>query len=185
MKKLLAILFALCIPFVAVAAADEGVPEMVVQMTYIVKMPDVIREGLYTGQIQNGVPHGYGLFETANSSGIKWHYVGTWTNGEMTGEGGQYWDVGQAQVGSFEQGALICGFLYQATSKNSWVDYRPDKDGQFKIRLFRTDGSMYFDGYANLKTGVCTEGVFYNKKGEVFFEGKIGEGFDWNYIYID
>lgn len=67
-------------------------------MDYVLELPDVIRKGTYSGETMNGIPNGFGVFETTNSSGINWHYIGQWENGEMSGEGGQYWDDGR---GSF------------------------------------------------------------------------------------
>ena len=185
MKKLLAVLFALCIPFAAVASADESVPEMVVQKTIIIKMYDVIREGTYTGEMQNGVPHGYGIFEAINSTGLKWHYVGAWLNGAMTGEGAQYWDSGDNQIGLFENGELICGDRHNSSGRHSWIDNRPDDQGRIRVKLYRTDDTLYFDGYVDSEQQALIGGIFYNKNGQVFFEGTIGNGFDWDYIYID
>lgn len=86
--------------------------EVVAQMTYTVVLPDVTREGLYTGEVQEGVPHGYGVFHTVNANGVKWHYLGEWVNGEMCGKGGQYWDSGYYMVGSYEHNDMIDGKEY-------------------------------------------------------------------------
>lgn len=184
MKKLVLVFLVFVLLF-SVAFSEENKTETVVQMTYIAKMPDVIREGLYTGEVANGVPHGYGLFTTVNSEGDPWHYIGQWENGSMTGEGGQYWDSGVSQVGAYENGGLVCGEVHSSPAVNFWADYRPDENGRVHIKMYRSDGSLYFDGYADATTGVYLEGTTYTKDNKVFFSGEIGEGFDWNLVYIE
>lgn len=39
-------------------------------MDYVLELPDVIRKGTYSGETMNGIPNGFGVFETTNSSGI-------------------------------------------------------------------------------------------------------------------
>lgn len=184
MKKLLLVSLALVL-LLSFAMAEDVQTENVVQMTYIVKMPDVIREGLYTGETVNGVPHGYGLFTTVNSSGEPWHYIGQWVDGAITGEGGEYWDSGSTQIGTFENGGMVCGEYHQSPSSNFWRDNRVDENGRLHVKVYRTNGSIRFDGYTDAKTGAYLEGTFYTSDGKVFFSGEIGEGFDWNLIYIN
>ena len=95
MKRLF-ILFLVMVAIMPVTSYAEK--QSVVQMTYTVEMPDVTREGLYTGEVLNGIPHGYGVFTAVNSTGIPWHYLGQWVNGEMCGRGGQYWDSGYYHI---------------------------------------------------------------------------------------
>jgi len=45
-------------------------------------------EGVYTGELKDGVPHGQGSFTMQKSeSGLEWSYQGQWENGEITGQG--------------------------------------------------------------------------------------------------
>lgn len=184
MKKivLLSLALVLLFSFPLIAQAEK---ETVSQMTYIAKLPDVIREGTYTGEVQNGVPHGYGVFVTQNSSGVQWHYIGEWINGSMTGSGGQYWDSGRCTVGTFENGDMVCGSIHEAPSQNVWIDYRPDENGCMKAVEYRADGSILFDGCITAETGLYHEGTVYTKDGKVLFSGKIGEGFNWNLLYVE
>lgn len=182
MKKAFAFCLVLVLLVSCVLIAEA---ETVAQMTYIVKLPDVIREGKYTGEVQNGIPHGYGFFETTNSSGINWHYVGEWNNGNMTGQGGQYWDTGRCTVGTYVNGDLVCGYIHETASNNVWVDYRPNEHGCYEAIEYRTDGTILFDGCVNAETGLYHEGTVYTKDGKVFFSGTIGEGFDWNLLYVE
>ena len=177
-------LFLVLFAFLPFAHAETN-PESVTQMTYIVKLPDVIREGKYTGQVVDGTPHGYGIFETTNSQGVNWHYLGEWVNGNMTGNGGQYWDDGRTEVGTYGNGDLLCGYVRYAPATIHWVDYRPDENGCLKVIKYRTNGTILFDGYADAKTGKFCKGTVYTREGKVFFSGEIGEGFDWDLLYIE
>jgi hypothetical protein len=181
MKKLL-ILSLVLLSFCVCASASA---ETVAKMTCIIKMPDVIREGLYTGEVQNGVPHGYGVFVTENSSGVQWHYLGEWVNGEMCGQGGEYWDIGQAYVGTFAANTMVYGEMYTNAKDHVYIDYRPDDQGRLHAKEYREDGTLRFDGYVDAKTGNYMEGTFYTSDGKVFFSGVIGEGFNVNQLYIN
>lgn len=185
MKKLFVLLFCLVLlacPFIANA---EQVTEAVVEMTCIVKLPDVIREGKYTGQVVNGVPHGYGVFVTENSEGIQWHYLGEWVDGQMTGEGGQYWVDGRSQVGTYKNGDLQCGHVWESDGSHRWYDRTINEHGCYSYIVYRTDGTKYLESCVDNATGKYHIVTTYTKNGEVFFSGTLGEGFNWNQIYID
>lgn len=168
--------------FAVVANAETDV---VVQMTCIIRLPDVIREGKYTGEVQNGVPHGYGMFEAVNSAGVGWHYIGEWDNGNMTGQGGQYWNNGKVVVGTFENGSVIEADTYDSPSFHGWTDYRPNENGLLRGILYREDGSIAADLLFDPVNNVYVEGTIYQKNGDVFFSGRFGEGFDFNSIIIE
>lgn len=112
MKRLSALVLVML--FLASFASADA--EAVARMAYTVVLPDVTREGLYTGEVQNGIPHGYGLFHATNSNGVSWHYLGDWVNGEMCGQGGQYWDSGYYMVGSYEHNEMISGKEYSGVT---------------------------------------------------------------------
>ena len=180
MKRLITLFLVL----ISIAAFSSASAESVTQMTYMLKLPDVIREGLYTGEVQNGVPHGYGVFVTKNSSGVAWHYLGQWENGAMCGQGGEYWDIGQSNVGTFANNDMVRGDIHKNTSFNAWADYSDVIDGCYKGIEYRADGTVFFDGYIDSKTNKYKRGTFYTKDGSVFFSGEIGEGFNLNLMYI-
>lgn len=179
-KRLFCLALLLLFSFSMVAEA-----ETVAQMTYIVKLPDVIREGKYTGEVKNGIPHGYGVFVTQNSSGVYWHYLGEWLNGEMNGNGGKYWDSGQSYVGTYENNDMICGYKRQSTSQNVWIDYRTNEHGCYEAIEYRSDGSVLLECCIDAETGKYHMGTVYTKDGKVFFSGEIGEGFNWNLLYVE
>lgn len=118
-KRFFCLAMVLLISFAIVAEA-----ETVVKMKYTVALPDVIREGIYTGEVKNGVPHGYGVFEAINSDLINWHYVGEWVDGNMCGKGGQYWDNGESRVGLYESNRIVLGEIHTHTVYNYIIDRR-------------------------------------------------------------
>lgn len=103
MKKVLTVLLSLCFIFTSAHA------ESVVKMQYTLSTEDYTRDGYYTGEIVNGVPHGYGVFEAVNTSGESWHYIGQWSDGLMNGEGKTFWDFGQIEIGAYENGLFSFG----------------------------------------------------------------------------
>ena len=186
MKRLVAfILILMLVPSVSLAEEPQtGTVETVIQMSYILKLPDVIREGLYSGELLNGVPHGYGTFTAANSEGVNWHYLGEWENGCVTGQGGMYWDNGATEVGIFENGDLVCGEMRNSGTK-AWIDSRPDEQGKTYIKYYREDETIYLEECYDAETGEMIECTLYSKNEEVFFKGMPGDGFDWSLIYIE
>lgn len=184
MKKIVSFFVCLLLLF-SVAFAAEPKTETVAQMTYIAKMPDVIREGKYTGEVKDGVPHGFGIFETTNSAGVNWHYIGEWVNGNMTGQGGQYWDNGQCTVGTYENGNMRCGHIWHSDGTHFWYDRTPNDHGCISCIAYRSDGSVLFDGCIGANTQQYHQGTVYTKDGKVFFSGELGEGFNWNLVYVD
>lgn len=60
--------------------------EKVAQYPYTLRCINVVEEGIYTGEIIDGFPHGYGVFETE-----KWFYIGQWEKGIPTDKGTLYY----------------------------------------------------------------------------------------------
>lgn len=127
------LVFLLIVCSIAIASA-----EAVVQMPYTLVTADFSRDGLYTGEVYNGIPDGYGLFESYNSDNIRWHYVGYWMDGLMDGEGATYWDDGAMEVGIYSMGEMIEGYALdqgmmvttgqpQATTEPATVQYIGNK----------------------------------------------------------
>ncbi len=168
MKKYLALLLVLPLLF-SFARAQER--ENVVQMPYTVQLPDVTREGLYTGETLEGVPHGFGLFTAVNASGVPWHYSGEWENGEMNGQGGQYWDTGKSNVGLYESNAFVCGEEYSMEATRIWIDYRPNEHGHYPCKDYRSDGSLRFEGCITPDTRQYHRGTFYAPNGKTLYTG--------------
>ena len=103
MKTKICVMLVLLCSIVTLSLAEN-----VVQEEITIVLPDVTRNGIYTGSInENGEPDGYGVFEAVNSEGVAWHYVGQWENGKMTGFGREIWDNGRMKIGTFEDATLI------------------------------------------------------------------------------
>lgn len=63
-------------------------------------------EGSYSGEVVDGVPNGYGRFDSQNDSGDTWYYEGYFKNGRFDGQGGVYWSDGYSEVGTYIDGAF-------------------------------------------------------------------------------
>ena len=64
--------------------------ENVSHWEYTLTIRDLSLPGYYTGEIVDGEPDGYGIFETLSPNGPACHYVGQWRNGIMHGRGAIY-----------------------------------------------------------------------------------------------
>lgn len=105
-KRAVAIAFVLLLLSIPMCVFADSVT----RMPWVVEYENGdIREGKYTGDIENGIPHGYGLFTSMNSKGITWHYIGMWSNGIMHGEGLQVWETGAQNNGVFRNGEFVSG----------------------------------------------------------------------------
>ena len=90
MKKLLSLLVLFSLLF-SIAVAETENRQTVFKVHHVVKMIYDIHIGYYTGETENGVPNGYGLYEYIDyDKGFSCHYLGEWVNGEMCGSGGLY-----------------------------------------------------------------------------------------------
>lgn len=183
MKKILSLVLALICLF-SVSLAEESATEFVSKMEYVLDLSYVLRKGSYSGETLNGVPHGFGVFETANSDGINWHYIGQWENGEIKGDGGMYWDNGQTEIGTFSESSLLCGTKHRGSDESAWINYELNAHGHYEAKEYREDGSLRLECCIDPDSGVYHKGTIYTKDGKVFFSGEFGEGFDWNKMYI-
>lgn len=103
MKKALALFLFILLLFTAACA------ENVTQLPYDLVIRDVTLSGLYTGETADGIPEGYGLFETQTPDGTACHYVGEWKNGIMQGSGAMYWNDGSLEIGEYSSGIFASG----------------------------------------------------------------------------
>lgn len=61
------------------------------------------REGVYTGEVLNGLPQGQSSFTTQSPEGEAWSYTGEWEAGHLQGEGKESWgEIGHSYVGAFK-----------------------------------------------------------------------------------
>ena len=110
------------------------------------------RTGLYSGDMQDGLPHGTGVFSSSNSEGTGWVYEGEWSKGHMQGEGTTTFETGYKETGWYENDYLTGqGSIYQQDQL-----------------LFEGEFSM------NVPNG---QGTLYSYCGEVIFTGNFADGF--------
>ncbi len=101
-------------------------------------------EGLYTGEIEDGVPEGYGEFSANIDAG--WSYSGAWQNGLMHGEGVMTYPNSIFQ-GTFSEGKMNGDFEVYAgkTLRYRGGIYDGKLNGQGT--LFTATGTMIYEGY--------------------------------------
>lgn len=103
-------------------------------------------EGVYTGEMLDGLPQGQGSFTTQNAEGYVWTYTGAWNAGHKEGEGTTVWEErGQKHVG-FYQNDLYNG------------------PGQFYYKNI-----VLYDGV--FENGYIASGKMYDESGALYFEG--------------
>ena len=133
-----------------VQTAPTPSAEMVSAQNITVSMAYDSGEGIYTGEVKDGVPHGLGSFEMLSSGkGSSWSYEGQWENGEVTGEGtmtqGTY-----VFVGGFKSGLL--------TGSCEITD-----NGVLRYRGMCQNGKLHGQGTLYAKSGMLLfEGTFDN-----------------------
>ena len=140
-------------PFAETSASTSVTPSVesssaatVSGQTITVSMAYDSGEGVYSGDIKDGVPHGSGSFNMVKSnSGKQWSYEGQWVNGESTGEG------------TLTQGALVFKGTFKGGILNGGCEitdggilrYKGEcKDGQFHGQgtLYTRSGTLIFEG---------------------------------------
>lgn len=122
-----------------------AIAENVAQKTYTVMTNEYTRQGTYTGEMKNGKPHGFGVFVAENDSGIGWHYVGSWKEGLMSGQGGTYWDDGSVEIGIYENGIFIDGTIIDGNGKSKTYSAPVSKNEG------NTENSIKYIGNKNTK----------------------------------
>ena len=103
MKKAIALLLFVFLLFSFACA------ESVTQWNYDLTIMEYTLSGLYTGEIRDGKPEGYGIFETSTPNGTACHYIGEWKDGLMQGSGAMYWNDGSLEIGEYDQGLFVTG----------------------------------------------------------------------------
>lgn len=87
------------------------------------------RTGIYTGQIENGVPNGYGTFSSSNPSGDDWNYIGEWENGHFSGNGISEFEGGEKYIGEYSCDAMNGYGIYRFNDGEICIG--EFKDGQY------------------------------------------------------
>ncbi|MGN0792931.1 MAG: Ada metal-binding domain-containing protein [Aristaeellaceae bacterium] len=117
MKKKLTLLWTLLLLALPLFAGTTAAAEMVSQRSYTLVTAEYTRSGLYSGEMKNGKPEGFGVFCAVNDDGVAWHYVGYWAGGLMNGQGGSYWDNGSVEIGEYRNGLFVQGDVRDGTGR--------------------------------------------------------------------
>lgn len=120
MKRLFCYFMLCCLVFLfGCSQSDEKTPEAVVEevtnqeITLVVgtykqngEKTSVERQGIYSGQLVNGVPQGKGEFTTENDEGVEWTYIGDFKDGLFDGNGKTITDSDDsiAEIGNYTDG---------------------------------------------------------------------------------
>ena len=95
-----------------VNAENIGTAESVTRAPYSADWGGEEIAGLYTGDMVNGLPEGFGVLEISEEDGQNLrarHYIGLWREGLPSGEGAMYWENGDRETGIFRDGVLYNG----------------------------------------------------------------------------
>ena len=136
----------------ATTAATTAAVETVTDMSLTLSLSFGDRDGTYSGEIENGLPNGYGTFTSTNSEVLIWEYEGMFVDGHFEGQGATGWEDGFAEAGEYKNDLL------NGEGQEYWYD------------VLRYQGS-YTDGVEN------GTGTLYNHHGEVIFTGTFNYGF--------
>jgi hypothetical protein len=94
------------------------------------------RKGNYTGELMDGVPHGFGNFTSVNPEGEPWYYEGEWQEGHFNGYGTTVFDQGFRESGEYTDDFL------NGEGSESWQDY-PIYQGSYSNGEYHGYGTLF------------------------------------------
>jgi hypothetical protein len=138
------------VPTVSGTATAQPTPaatcEIVNEKTIKIDIAFDSGEGIYTGEVKDGVPHGQGSFEMKKSdNGQSWSYEGQWRNGDIIGEG------------VMKQGAYVFSGGFRGGLLNG--DCEIKDNGVLRYKGTCKDGKLH------------GQGTLYTRGGTLLFEG--------------
>ncbi len=119
-----------------------GCAENVSRMEYSLSIRGFTLSGYYTGEVTDGKPDGYGIYETQAPDGTPCHYIGNWKSGIMHGSGATYWNDGSLEIGEYHHGAFVSGKY----NYNGRVLLLVDTKAEISVNLHWIDSSSH-DGH--------------------------------------
>ena len=170
MKKLLFILLILMVvPSLCFA-------EVVANLEMVLHLPHADREGVYTGEMENGVPHGYGCFVREDETGENsWIYVGEFESGIFSGEGVTAWlSQGGYDSGTYQDAVIVSGVKRMDDERLRWEGkFNADGTVEGKAYIY---GNLFFEGTFSNSTPI--EGTLYDPDtGDVMSSGSYNSDF--------
>ena len=133
--------------------ANVKIGNVVTNMEMTIERSSTTATGRYSGDIQNGLADGKGIFEGRTSSGDVWFYEGDFKNGNFCGEGIIISENGYKAEGLFKNNELN-GFGKEY--RNEAIEYE----------------GLYING---IREG--EGGKLYSNNGDLVFEGEFFNGF--------
>lgn len=91
----------------------------------------VTRDGLYTGDVVDGIPNGQGAFSAVNDEGTSWVYTGAFKNGKFSGYGKTVWDeINKIEEGTYADGLFTPNTfeLFNSLKWSSFIEYDFSKE---------------------------------------------------------
>lgn len=173
----------LLIATLLIVLCNVAIAESVTRMDCTIIIEGAERIGKYTGDIVDGVPHGFGIFENETSAANAWHYIGEWENGVFSGHGSTYWPDGYVQTGIYKDFAFVSGNIYPAQDYYYTIlADSTDHDCNNAI-YYRKDGSVIYEGCIYKGFNRAHIGTFYDKNGNVLLSGTFDLFFDAEELY--
>ena len=170
MKKLFVFLCLLL--FLLTAASAEPVSRML----WSVPVEGEILSGEYTGEVDSGVPNGFGVFLADGENSYSWHYIGQWQSGLMHGPGAIYWSDGSFEHGEYENGRFVYGTCnYDGTETDVFADptseYVAMLNREASIRL---DEIIYVGNVYTRKFHIatCEYAIAVGQKNKIIFSSR-------------
>ena len=108
--------------------------------------------GLYTGDMVNGLPEGFGVLEISEEDGQNLrarHYIGLWQEGLPSGEGTVYWENGDRETGIFRDGVLYNGTRVKGGRETAVIS--GEEEGTAAAAMDDAAGSAAYIGNRNTK----------------------------------
>lgn len=176
-KKIIGVLFVLLImsALFSMALADDG---FMTHQLIEIEFPYGVRTGYYTGSTVDGIPSGYGLFESQNSSGQKWHYIGQFEKGTFNGNGSSYWEFdSDHETGIYKDGSMTEGDMYTAETTALYQGlFSGNGSATLEGKVYNSRKQLVFEG--KIENGLFISGTLYNANdGSVAAQGEFGDGF--------
>ena len=126
---------------------------------------DHYQDGIYSGDLDNNIPHGYGTLEYANGD----VYAGQWVSGERSGEGTMTYSDGTVYTGEFTDDEATGYGTFTFANGNSYTGYvvRGAMEG------YGTYTFASGDSFSGMSVNDCFEGngVYRYADGRVYTGG--------------
>lgn len=168
-KMMVALILLMFVPTMCIA-------EVVANLEIVLHLPHADREGTYTGEMEDGVPHGYGCFVREDASGANsWIYVGEFEHGIFSGEGITAWlSEGGYDAGTYQDAVIVSGVKRMDDERLRWEGkFNADGTVEGKAYIY---GNLFFEGTFSDNTPI--EGTLYDPDtGDVMSSGVYNSDF--------